>query len=216
MSTDKLKKTLIRTIPYLVLGLLFSNLGEAWRISSGAELGEKLLSFFSSTGIAFRNPAPSFHPFDLLIGTLFGALLRLTVYLRGKNAKHFKHNQEYGSARWLTSQGVVDPHIRDQFSAGGQEEMLLSTGERVKFPGVYRRIKAYSDMFIRRMRQEDPTILVERAVLQPDQLNKRLLAWADAVSRRSTVRYDLSMDALKTYFFRLGNGEGDHLWNRIK
>ena len=119
-------------------------------------------------------------------------------------------------ALWLTSQGVVDPHIRDQFSAGGQEEMLLSTGERVKFPGVYRRIKAYSDMFIRRMRQEDPTILVERAVLQPDQLNKRLLAWADAVSRRSTVRYDLSMDALKTYFFRLGNGEGDHLWNRIK
>lgn len=119
-------------------------------------------------------------------------------------------------ALWLTSQGVVDPHIRDQFSAGGQEEMLLSTGERVKFPGVYRRIKAYSDLFIRRMRQQDTTVLVERAVLQPEELNKRLLAWADAVSRRSTVRYDLSMDALKTYFFCVGDREGDHLWHRIK
>lgn len=119
-------------------------------------------------------------------------------------------------ALWLTSQGVVDPHIRDQFSAGGQEEMLLSTGEKVKFPGVYRRIKAYSDLFIRRMRQEDTTVLIERAVLDPAALNKRLRAWADAVSRKSTVRYDLSMDALETYFFRLGGTEGDHLWHKIK
>lgn len=119
-------------------------------------------------------------------------------------------------ALWLTSQGIVDPHIRDQFSAGGQEEMLLSTGEKIKFPGVYRRIKAYSDLFIQRMRQEDPAALVERAVLQPAQLNERLLKWADTVSKKATVRYDLSMDALKTYFFHLGNEEGDHLWHRIK
>ena len=129
MSTDKLKKTLIRTIPYLVLGLLFSNLGEAWRISSGAELGEKLLSFFSSTGIAFRNPAPSFHPFDLLIGTLFGALLRLTVYLRGKNAKHFKHNQEYGSARWGTHADIepfMDPEFKNNVILTKTERLMMS------------------------------------------------------------------------------------------
>ena len=119
-------------------------------------------------------------------------------------------------ALWLTSQGVVDPHIRDQFSAGGQEEMLLSNGERVKFPGIYRRIKAYSDLFIRRMRQEDTTVLIERAVLQPEALGKRLLAWADSVSRKSTVGYDLSMDALKTYFFRTGDKGGNHLWRKIK
>lgn len=104
-------------------------------------------------------------------------------------------------ALWLTSQGVVDPHIRDQFSAGGQEEMLLSSGEKVKFPGVYRRVKAYSDLFMRRMAQEDTTALIERVTLDKDALNKRLLAWADAVSRVSTVKYDLSMDALKTFFW---------------
>lgn len=104
-------------------------------------------------------------------------------------------------ALWLTSQGVVDPHIRDQFSAGGQEEMLLSSGEKVKFPGVYRRIKDYSDIFLRRMAQEDTTLLIERAMLDKDALNKRLMVWADAVSRVSTVGYELSMDALKTFFW---------------
>ena len=104
-------------------------------------------------------------------------------------------------ALWLTSQGVVDPHIRDQFSAGGKEEMLLSSGEKVKFPGVYRRVKAYSDMFIRRMRQNDPTVLVESAVLDQDALRRRLLAWADAVSRRSEIKYETSMDALQVLFF---------------
>ena len=117
-------------------------------------------------------------------------------------------------ALWLTSQGIVDPHIRDQFSAGGQEEMLLSNGEKVKFSGVYRRIKVYSDMFIRRMRQNDPTILIDRAVLQPLELKQRLKEWSDIVSKKSTMDYKLSMDALETYFFTMG--EGEHLWNRYE
>ncbi len=104
-------------------------------------------------------------------------------------------------ALWLTSQGVVDSHIRDQFSAGGQEEMLLSSGEKVKFPGVYRRVKAYSNLFIRRMSQNDTTVLIEPAALDRAALNRRLLVWADAVSRASTVKYELSMDALKTFFW---------------
>ena len=102
---------------------------------------------------------------------------------------------------WLTSQGVVDSHIRDQFSAGGKEEMLLSTGEKVKFPGVYRRVKAYSDMFIQRMRQEDPSELINQAVLDEESLRKRLIAWADMVSRKSEMKYELSMDALSVLFF---------------
>lgn len=104
-------------------------------------------------------------------------------------------------ALWLTSQGVVDSHIRDQFSSGGQEEMLLSTGEKIKFPGVYRRVKVHSDLFIRRMAQEDTTVFIDRATLDKNALNKRLLKWADAVSGVSTVNYDLSMDALKTFFW---------------
>lgn len=113
-------------------------------------------------------------------------------------------------ALWLTSQAVVDPHIRDQFSAGGQEEMLLSSGEKVKFPGVYRRVKMYSDLLIRRMSQKDPTALMERPSIDPEALNRRLLAWADAVSKRSTMKYDISMDALKVMFF------GTHKDNQAK
>lgn len=104
-------------------------------------------------------------------------------------------------ALWLTSQGVVDSHIRDQFSVGGQEEMLLSTGERVKFPGVYRRVKSNSELFVRHMAQNNTAVLIERASLDINSMNQRLLAWADAVSRCSTVDYDLSMDALKTFFW---------------
>ncbi len=104
-------------------------------------------------------------------------------------------------ALWLTSQGVVDPHIRDQFSAGGQEEMLLSSGEKIKFPAVYRRIKMYSDLFINRMRQDDPAVLIERPILDADALRRRLYAWADLVSRRTNMKYELSMDALKVLFF---------------
>ena len=104
-------------------------------------------------------------------------------------------------ALWLTSQGVVDPHIRDQFSAGGKEDMLLSTGEKVKFPGVYRRVKMYSDVFIQRMRQKDPSELIDQPVLDEESLRKRLIAWADKVSRKSEMNYELSMDALSVLFF---------------
>ena len=86
-------------------------------------------------------------------------------------------------ALWLTSQGIVDPHIRDQFSAGGQEEMLLSNGNKVKFPAVYRRVKDNSDIFYRRMAQEDPMELIGKSTLDISALNRRLMIWADLVSK---------------------------------
>ena len=106
-------------------------------------------------------------------------------------------------ALWLTSQGIVDPHIRDQFSAGGQEEMILSSGEKVKLPGVYRRIKNSSELFFRRMAQDDPMDLLGKPILDIESLNQRLMLWADLVSRKSTVDYEISMDALKTFFREL-------------
>ena len=101
MNTTKLKKTLIRLLPYIILGLVCTNLGEAWRLSKGADYGKKLVSFFGMIAVAFGNPLPSLHPLDLLVGAICGGGLRLSVYLRGKNAKHFRHNEEYGSARWV-------------------------------------------------------------------------------------------------------------------
>lgn len=110
-------------------------------------------------------------------------------------------------ALWLTSQGVVDPHIRDQFSSGGQETMLLSDGSTAKFPGVYRRVRKNLPAFLRRMAQDDPAVFHESPLHLPDgknlyRLQLRLLKWADQVSREGSdsVDYELSMDALKTCF----------------
>lgn len=103
-------------------------------------------------------------------------------------------------ALWLTSQGIVDSHIRDQFSAGGQEKMILSSGEVVKFPSVYRRVKNSSDLFFKRMLQVDTMALKDNRIVDTDSFNQRLMKWANLVSKRATVDYEISMDALKTFF----------------
>ena len=103
-------------------------------------------------------------------------------------------------ALWLTSQGVVDPHIRDQFSAGGQEPMLLSNGSVAKFPGVYRRVKDNMELFLKRMRQADTTLLSEQPAVEADELEKRLSLWISKASSHSKIEYALSVDALKTMF----------------
>lgn len=112
MDKRKMKKLLILNLPYFLVGLFATNLGEAWRLAEGADSSAKILSFFHALPIALNNPFPSFHPLDLLIGILCGAGLRLAVYLKGKNAKKYRHNVEYGSARWGTAADIapyVDP-----------------------------------------------------------------------------------------------------------
>lgn len=123
---------------------------------------------------------------------------KYTVYGCANFPEVFAGNYD-NYALWLTSQGIVDPHIRDQFSAGGQEEMQLSDGSIVKFPAVYRRIKDNMDLFIKIMRQENSREFFDQSKpLDTSTLNKRLLAWADAVSHVAKMDYDVSMDALKT------------------
>ena len=102
MNTKQLKKQLILNIPYIILGLLATNLGEAWRIAAGVNASEKIQSLVLDGvfATAFFNPLPSLYPADLLVGIVCGAALRLAVYLKGKNAKKFRHNEEYGFARW--------------------------------------------------------------------------------------------------------------------
>lgn len=99
---NKLKKQIILNVPYVALGLFATNFGEAWRIAEGVNASEKIQGMIIGGGFqtAFANPLPSLMPFDLLVGIACGAALKLAVYLKGKNAKKFRHNEEYGSARW--------------------------------------------------------------------------------------------------------------------
>ena len=89
IDTVKLKKLLLKALPYLLFGLFCTHFGQAWRMAEGTNASEQLLSFFQTAGAAFRNPLPSLHPVDLLTGLLCGAGLWAAVYVRGKNAKHF-------------------------------------------------------------------------------------------------------------------------------
>ena len=126
MNTNKLKKIIIKALPYVLMGLVCTNLGEAWRLAEGADASKKLLSFFSTLGPAFSYPLPSFHPVDLLVGAVCGGALWLAVYIRHKNAKHFKHNQEYGSARWGTH-ADIEPFMDPVF----QNNVILTQTERI-------------------------------------------------------------------------------------
>jgi type IV secretion system protein VirD4 len=129
MNTKKLKKIIIKALPYVLMGLVCTNLGEAWRLSEGADASKKLLSFFDTLGPAFSNPLPSFHPVDLLIGAICGGALYLAVYIRHKNAKHFKHNQEYGSARWGTHADIepfMDPKLENNVILTATERLTMS------------------------------------------------------------------------------------------
>ena len=129
MNTKKLKKIIIKVLPYALIGLVCTNLGEAWRLAEGADASKKLLSFFSALGVAFGNPLPSFHPADLLVGAVCGGALYLAVYLRHKNAKHFKHNQEYGSARWGTHADIepfMDPKFENNVILTATERLMMS------------------------------------------------------------------------------------------
>ncbi len=129
MNSTKIKKTLIKLLPYIIVGLVCTNLGEAWRLAGGADMGKKMLSFFSMVGVAFGNPLPSLHPLDLLVGTICGGGLRLAVYLRGKNAKHYRHNEEYGSARWGTHADIepfMDPKFENNVILTATERLMMS------------------------------------------------------------------------------------------
>ena len=105
--TSKTKKLIILNIPYAVFALLATKLGEGWRLAQGANASEKLLHCIEGLTAAFQSPLPSFVPFDLLIGIILGCLLKLIVVAKGKNAKKFRKNHEYGSARWGNREDIA-------------------------------------------------------------------------------------------------------------
>ena len=115
---------IIANLPYLLFVYLFGKLGQAYRLASGADISEKLLHFLDGFSAAFESAAPSFHGFDLLIGVTGAALLRLMVYLKGKNAKKYRRGVEYGSARWGTREDIA-PYIDPVF----QNNVILTKTE---------------------------------------------------------------------------------------
>jgi len=120
VTTKKLTKLLALYLPYLLLGLAATNFGEAWRLAEGKELGDKIMSMMGTIPVAFANPLPNLHPLDFLVGLCCGAGLRLAVYLRGKNAKKYRHGMEYGSARWGTPKDIepfMAPKFEDNINA---------------------------------------------------------------------------------------------------
>ena len=126
MTTKKLTKLLALYLPYLLLGLVATNFGEAWRLAEGKELGDKIMSMMGTIPVALANPLPSLHPLDILVGLCCGAGLRLAVYLRGKNAKKYRHGMEYGSARWGTAKDI-EPFMAPKFA----DNIILTKTERL-------------------------------------------------------------------------------------
>ena len=126
MTTKKLTKLLALYLPYILLGLVATNFGEAWRLAEGKELGDKIMSMMGTIPLAFANPLPSLHPLNLLVGLCCGAGLRLAVYLRGKNAKKYRHGMEYGSARWGTAKDI-EPFMAPKFA----DNIILTKPERL-------------------------------------------------------------------------------------
>ena len=126
MSKKKLSKLLALYLPYILLGLVATNFGEAWRLAEGKELGDKIMSMMGTISVAFANPLPSLHPIDLFIGLCCGAGMRLAVYLKGKNAKKYRHGMEYGSARWGTAKDI-EPFQALKF----EDNIILTKTERL-------------------------------------------------------------------------------------
>ena len=132
MNTKKIKKKIVLNIPYIIFGLVATNLGEAWRLADGFNSSEKVRSLVIDGCIteAFSNPLPSFLPTDILVGVVAALALRLAVYLKGKNAKKFRHNEEYGSARWGTHADIEpyeDPSFKSNIILSQTERLTMSS-----------------------------------------------------------------------------------------
>lgn len=122
----KIRKIILSNVPYLFVALFATKLGLAWRLAEGADASAKLLNLLDTLAAAFSSPAPSFHPFDLCVGIIVAGILRGIVYIKSKNAKKYRKNEEYGSARWGTPEDIA-PYIDPVFS----KNVLLTQTERL-------------------------------------------------------------------------------------
>ena len=122
----KRKKIILSSVPYVFVALFATKLGLAWRLAEGADASAKLLNLLDTLTVAFSSPVPSFHPFDLCVGIIVAGVFRGIVYVKSKNAKKYRKNEEYGSARWGTPEDIA-PYIDPVFS----QNVLLTQTERL-------------------------------------------------------------------------------------
>ena len=128
--TDKLRKYVLPNIPYVFIGWVFLKLGTAYRLAAGAGFGEKLLGLGQTVGAAFANFAPGLAPFDWLVGIVGAAAFRLLIYFKSKNAKKFRRDAEYGSARWGNEKDIkpfVDPKFENNMLLTATERLTMNT-----------------------------------------------------------------------------------------
>ena len=124
-----IKKFLLPNIPYVFIALFATKLGQAWRLAPGMDFSGKALHLMEGFAAAFQSALPSFHPIDLCVGVAAALLIRLIVYVKGKNAKKFRKNLEYGSARWGRPEDIapyVDPKFENNVILTQTERLMMS------------------------------------------------------------------------------------------
>ena len=130
MVTDKLRKYLLPNIPYVFIGWAFLKLGTAYRLAAGSDFAHKLIGLGQTVGAAFADFAPGLAPFDWLVGIVGAAAFRLLIYFKSKNAKKFRRDAEYGSARWGNEKDIkpfVDPKFENNMLLTATERLTMNT-----------------------------------------------------------------------------------------
>ena len=143
MRTDKIRKYVLPNIPYLFIGWACLKLGTAYRLAAGANFGEKLLGLMQTIGVAFADFSPGLNPADWLVGIVGAVGFRLLIYVKSKNAKKYRRDEEYGSSRWggpKDIQPFVDPKFENNVILTGTE--LLTMNTRPKIPANARNLNA--------------------------------------------------------------------------
>ena len=129
IRTHTLHKQLLQAIPYVFFALLGTKLGQAYRLTPGTNFSGRMIHLMAGLTLAFETLWPSFHPFDLLVGAAAAGLIRLSVYVKSKNAKKYRKNEEYGSARWGKPEDIapfVDPLFENNVILTQTESLMMS------------------------------------------------------------------------------------------
>lgn len=129
MKQINIKKVVIPNIPYVFIALFATKLGQGWRLSTGGDFSAKVLHLLDGLAAAFRTVLPSFHPIDICVGIAVAGLIRLIVYVKGKNVKKYRKNEEYGSARWGTPDDIapyIDPVFENNVILTQTERLMMS------------------------------------------------------------------------------------------